>query len=419
MPTVGATALSLPELKISAACLFSMRERVIRWGFACLPQVPIDGGVMADGAEPKSEPASAALRLAGHSVDLESVTHRYTTSLAVDDVTLNIRAGEVMALLGPSGCGKTTLLRVIAGFVRQQAGRVLIDGRSIDDLPPNLRNIGIVFQSYALFPHMTVAENVAYGLKARGRSAAEIGPRVGQLIDVVRLGGLADRLPRQLSGGQQQRVALARVLAIEPTVILLDEPFSALDKSLRLDMQIEIKRLQRQFGLTAILVTHDQDEAMGIADRVAVMNKGAIEQCDSPVEVYDRPSSLFVSGFIGTMNQFAGRVAATDTTAVRLDLDAGGKLAGACRVTLAPGQGAIAAVRPEQLMLHERAGDGLIPVRHRLAMPMGPQTIHELETADNRTIKVIEPRVGAPRQPGAEVWLGLRPGAVVTVFPIQ
>jgi putative spermidine/putrescine transport system ATP-binding protein len=383
-------------------------------------RLPFDGGLMADGAEPKGDETGAALRLASHSVDLNAVTHRYNpTSIAVDDVTLSIRAGEVMALLGPSGCGKTTLLRIIAGFVRQQTGSVLIDGRSIDDLPPNLRNIGIVFQSYALFPHMTVAENVAYGLKARGRSAAEIGPRIAQLIEVVRLGGLSDRLPRQLSGGQQQRVALARVLAIEPTVILLDEPFSALDKSLRLDMQIEIKRLQRQFGLTAILVTHDQDEAMGIADRVAVMNHGRIEQCDAPVEVYDRPASLFVSGFIGTMNKFTGKVVASDAAGVRLELDGGGKLTGLSRTPLSVGTKAIAAVRPEQLVLQTGVADGLIPARHRLAMPMGPQTIHELETSLGQTIKVIEPRVGAPRQPGAEVWVGLRPGASVAVFPVS
>jgi putative spermidine/putrescine transport system ATP-binding protein len=374
---------------------------------------------MADGTEPRGGLADADLRLAGVTVDLDAVTHYYNASApAVDDVTLTIRAGEVMALLGPSGCGKTTLLRIIAGFVRQQTGRVLIDGGSIDDLPPNLRNIGIVFQSYALFPHMSVAENVAYGLKARGKPAADIAKRVSQLIDIVRLGGMADRLPRQLSGGQQQRVALARVLAIEPTVILLDEPFSALDKSLRLDMQIEIKRLQRQFGLTTILVTHDQDEAMGIADRVAVMNRGRIEQCEAPVDVYDRPSSVFVSGFIGTMNQLEGRVSAVDGLAVRLDLDCGGTLTGSSRTQLAVGVSAIAAVRPEQLMLHASFGDGLIPVRHRLAMPMGPQMIHELETLGGRTVKLIEPRTGALRQPGAEVWVGPRPGASVAVFPV-
>lgn len=239
----------------------------------------------------------------GHTVDVDAVTHRYGSFVAVEDVSLSIRAGEIAALLGPSGCGKTTLLRIIAGFVQQSAGSVLVDNQPIDSLPPNKRNVGIVFQSYALFPHMTVAENVAYGLKARRRSHAEIQDKVAQFLEIVQLGHLSDRLPRQLSGGQQQRVALARALVVEPSVLLLDEPFSALDKSLRLDMQLELKRLQRQFGLTAILVTHDQDEAMGVADRIAVMNRGRVEQFDEPVFVYDQPQTQFVSGFIGTTNQ--------------------------------------------------------------------------------------------------------------------
>jgi putative spermidine/putrescine transport system ATP-binding protein len=213
----------------------------------------------------------------GHTLDIDSVTHRYGHVTAVDDVSLAVRAGEIVALLGPSGCGKTTLLRVVAGFVRQSAGSVRIDGRPIDHLPANLRNVGIVFQNYALFPHMTAADNVAYGLQARGTPRAEVRRTVERFLEVVRLTGLRDRLPRQLSGGQQQRVAVARALAVEPTVLLLDEPFSALDKGLRLDMQIELKRLQRQFGLTAILVTHDQDEAMSVADRIAVMSHGRVE----------------------------------------------------------------------------------------------------------------------------------------------
>ncbi len=374
---------------------------------------------MADGAELRGGSTGETARLAGHTVDLDAVTHRYNAaSIAVDDVTLAIRSGEIVALLGPSGCGKTTLLRIIAGFVRQQRGRVLIDGRSIDDLPPNLRNIGIVFQSYALFPHMTVTENIAYGLKARGRRAVEIRDRVAQMIEVVHLGGMGDRLPRQLSGGQQQRVALARVLAVEPSVLLLDEPFSALDKSLRLDMQIEIKRLQRDLGLTAILVTHDQDEAMSVADRIAVMNKGRIEQCDTPVAIYDRPESLFVSGFIGSMNQFAGAVAGIDGKTIRVALDVGGVMQAVSRSPVCVSQRMMVAVRPEQLALHEQAGDNLVPVSHRLTVPLGPQTIHEMQTADGQAIKIIEARTGVPRQPGARMWLGLRLGVEVSAFPV-
>ena len=217
------------------------------------------------------------IREHGHTLDIDLVTHRYGSVTAVADVSLAVRAGEIVALLGPSGCGKTTLLRVVAGFVRQSKGSVRIDGKPVDHLPANLRNVGIVFQSYALFPHMTVADNIAYGLEARGTARAKVRKTVDQFLEVVRLTELRDRLPRQLSGGQQQRVAVARALAVEPTVLLLDEPFSALDKGLRLDMQIEIKRLQRQFGLTAILVTHDQDEAMSVADRIAVMNRGKVE----------------------------------------------------------------------------------------------------------------------------------------------
>src|SRR5215510_8571194 len=243
----------------------------------------------------------------GHTLDIHAVTHRYGSVTAVADVSLAVRAGEIVALLGPSGCGKTTLLRVVAGFVRQSAGSVRIDGKPVDHLPANLRNVGIVFQSYALFPHMTVADNVAYGLEARGVSRATVRQRVDRFLEVVRLGEFRNRLPRQLSGGQQQRVAVARALAVEPTVLLLDEPFSALDKGLRLDMQLELKRLQRQFGLTAILVTHDQDEAMSVADRIAVMNHGRVEQFDTPTHVYDSPATLFVSGFVGTTNLLPGR----------------------------------------------------------------------------------------------------------------
>ena len=199
---------------------------------------------------------------------MNGVTHSYGNARAVDDVTLEVKAGELVALLGPSGCGKTTLLRIVAGFIRQSAGQVVIGDRAIDDLPPNMREVGIVFQNYALFPHMTVAENIAYGLVARGVSKADQRARVAEMLATVRMEGFADRKPRQLSGGQQQRIALARALAIQPRILLLDEPFAALDKNLRLDMQIEIKRLQRQFGLTAILVTHDQEEAMSIADTI-------------------------------------------------------------------------------------------------------------------------------------------------------
>src|SRR5216117_3489644 len=332
----------------------------------------------------------------GHTLDIDSVTHRYGAVTAVADVSLAVRAGEIVALLGPSGCGKTTLLRVVAGFVRQRGGSVRIDDQPIDHLPANLRNVGIVFQSYALFPHLTVARNIAYGLEARGRARADVRQTVDRFLEVVRLTELRDRLPRQLSGGQQQRVAVARALAVEPTVLSLDEPFSALDKGLRLDMQIEIKRLQRQFGLTAILVTHDQDEAMSVADRIAVMNQGRVEQFDSPINVYDHPATLFVSGFIGTTNLLAGRALASSSVGTLVVLSA----------------------RPEQLCLHAEPAAERWRVQRRLAVPLGPNTVHDLATREGVTLKLVEPRLGAPTEAAGEAWCGLRPDARPGLFPL-
>jgi putative spermidine/putrescine transport system ATP-binding protein len=352
----------------------------------------------------------------GHTLDIDLVTHRYGPVTAVADVSLTVRAGEIVALLGPSGCGKTTLLRVVAGFIRQSAGSVRIDGQAIDHLPANLRNVGIVFQSYALFPHMTVAHNIAYGLEARGMPRAEVRRTVDQFLEVVRLTGLRDRLPRQLSGGQQQRVAVARALAVEPTVLLLDEPFSALDKGLRLDMQIEVKRLQRQFGLTAILVTHDQDEAMSVADRIAVMQHGRVEQLDTPVNVYDRPATLFVSGFIGTTNLLPGRALESSNGRTLVELEAGARFAVPSDGAFAAGAPVVLSARPEQLCLHAEPSAERWRVQRRLAVPLGPNTVHDLATQDGVTLKLVEPRLGAPVGLTGEAWCGLRPDARPGLF---
>ena len=358
----------------------------------------------------------------GHTLDIDSVTHRYGHVTAVADVSLGVRAGEIVALLGPSGCGKTTLLRVVAGFVRQTAGSVRIDGKPIDRLPANRRNVGIVFQSYALFPHLTVAHNVAYGLEARGVGRAEVRRTVDRFLEVVRLTGLRDRLPRHLSGGQQQRVAVARALAVEPSVLLLDEPFSALDKGLRLDMQIEIKRLQRQFGLTAILVTHDQDEAMSVADRIAVMNYGRVEQFDTPIKVYDHPATLFVSGFIGTTNLLPGRALQSSSGTTLVELDAGARVAVPSDRVFAAGAPVVLSARPEQLCLHGESATSRWRVHRRLAVPLGPNTMHDLEMHDGATLKLVEPRHGVPVDMGGEAWCGLRsearPGLFDRVTPI-
>src|SRR5947207_9151563 len=246
----------------------------------------------------------------GQTLIIDAVTQRYGSFRAVDNITLDIKAGELVALLGPSGCGKTTLLRIIAGFIVQSEGHIIVGESMIDDLPPNRREVGIVFQNYALFPHMTIAENIAYGLAARGVGGREQQARVKDMLALIQLDHIADRYPKQLSGGQQQRVALAPALAVKPNILLLDEPFGALDKNLRLDMQIEIKRIQRLAGTTTILVTHDQEEALSMADRVAVLNQGRLEQYAPPTEVYDNPNSLFVNTFVGTANVLSGKLVA-------------------------------------------------------------------------------------------------------------
>ena len=376
-----------------------------------------DSSAIREMSKVAASPGAAPATLRGHTVDLVGVTHRYGAMLAVDNVNLPIRAGEIVALLGPSGCGKTTLLRVIGGFVAQSSGSVLVDGQSIDDLPANMRKTGIVFQNYALFPHLTVWENVAYGLQARRETKAVIRDKVERFLDVVQLRGLADRLPRQLSGGQQQRVALARALAVEPRVLLLDEPFSALDKSLRLDMQIELRRLQRQFGLTAILVTHDQDEAMSVADRIAVMNGGRVEQVDAPVVVYDRPATLFVSGFIGTTNRLRGRVVDQHSGSVGVELDAGARLDIATDLAFSAGDAVVVTIRPEQLETYAAPTEGRFRARRSLVVPIASSLIHELELQDRSTIKMIEPRATSLADMSGDTWCGLRPGSRPSVFP--
>jgi putative spermidine/putrescine transport system ATP-binding protein len=363
----------------------------------------------------KSQPAPA-LAARGHTLDTEDVTVRYGGFTALDSVSLSVEAGEIVALLGPSGCGKTTLLRTIAGFVRQIAGRIRIDGAAVDMLPPNRRDIGIVFQNYALFPHMSVAENIAYGLRARGQRGEVVSRRVAELLELVQLGPLRDRRPAQLSGGQQQRVALARALAIGPRILLLDEPFAALDRSLRLDMQIEIKRLQQSLGLTAILVTHDQDEAMSVADRIAVMRRGRIEQLGSPVTVYDAPETLFVAGFIGTANRLAGTVTASGGGMVTVTLDAGAE------VTLAAppepvGARVLLSVRPEHLALADAPGPGRFPVTPGLAVPLGGVTIREAMTRDGAPLRLTETRSGAVADRAGDRFCMLAADARPAVFP--
>ena len=244
---------------------------------------------------------SAAVRLA-------DLTKHYGRAVAVDRLSLAIEPGELVALLGPSGCGKTTSLRMIAGLVQPSGGEIFVNATSITNVPVHRRNIGMLFQSYALFPHLTVAENVIFGLEMRGIKRRAAGLRVQEALELVQLGGHQHKLPAQLSGGQQQRVALARALVIEPAMLLLDEPLGALDKSLRESMQVELRLLQRRLGITTVMVTHDQDEALTMADRIVVMRDGRLEQVGSPAEVYQYPATRFVAGFIGVSNFFRGTV---------------------------------------------------------------------------------------------------------------
>jgi iron(III) transport system ATP-binding protein len=241
-------------------------------------------------------------------VTIERVSFGYGAGLVLDDVGLAVEPGEFFAFLGPSGSGKTTLLRLIAGFGAPTSGRILIGNRDVTPLPPWGRNVGMVFQSYALWPHMSVARNVAFGLERRRLARAEIARKVDAVLDLVGLSALADRRPAQLSGGQQQRVALARTLVIEPDVLLLDEPLSNLDARLRVDMRAEIKALQRKLGITTIYVTHDQEEANATADRMAVLDSGRIQQLGRPIDLYDAPANRFVATFLGTVNLIEGRI---------------------------------------------------------------------------------------------------------------
>jgi putative spermidine/putrescine transport system ATP-binding protein len=250
-------------------------------------------------------------------IALRHVTKKYDHTASVDDISLDIAQGELIAFVGPSGCGKTTTLRMIAGLADITSGSILFDGRDVSDLPTYRRNTGMVFQGYALFPHMTVAENVAFGLQMRGIRGPAMAERVNEALAMVRLDDYARRFPREMSGGQQQRVALARAIAIKPDALLLDEPLSALDAKLRQDVRDEIRRLQRSLGLTTVFVTHDQEEAVSIADRIVVMNAGKIEQVGTPQDVYEKPATRFVAQFIGLSNFLPGEVEAPGRFRIR------------------------------------------------------------------------------------------------------
>jgi len=348
---------------------------------------------------------------------LTGISHRYANTQAVADVNLQVRPGELIALLGPSGCGKTTLLRIVAGLIRQSAGHVVIGGQIVDTLPTHERGAGIVFQNYALFPHMTVAANIGYGLRAAGVAKPQVAEMVTRMLALVKLAAMAERYPRQLSGGQQQRVALARTLAVSPKVLLLDEPFGALDKNLRLDMQIEVKRLQRELGITTVMVTHDQEEALSMADRIAVMNQGCVEQYGTPEEVYDAPETLFVAGFVGTTNLLPGTLASVAPAGPTVALAGGGTMVLPRARPCSSAGPVVLALRPEHLRFAAPDEPGL-DATLQLSLPLGALTVHELALASGAPVKVITPRngEGVRPMPGDKVRLALTDAAAPAVF---
>jgi putative spermidine/putrescine transport system ATP-binding protein len=311
---------------------------------------------MSAAPAPTRATGAAAGQRPGVGVQLEGLTRRYGSVVALDGLDLDIPGGEFIALLGPSGCGKTTALRAIAGFDRPDGGRVLLDGRDITDVPANKRDMGMVFQAYSLFPNLTVAENVAFGLRVRRRAKAERSGRAAELLELVGLADRGGRYPHQLSGGQQQRVALARALAVAPQVLLLDEPLSALDAQVRVQLREEIRRIQLELGITTVFVTHDQAEALSVADRVGVMRAGRLEQIASPDELYERPATAFVAEFVGTMNRIPARLAdgQVELLGTRRPVTGGTVPAGAV----------VALVRPESLLVEaDDAGAGRVLTR--------------------------------------------------------
>ncbi len=290
-------------------------------------------------------------------IRFQKVTKDFGSVRVVEDLDLDIAQGEFVSLLGPSGSGKTTLLMMLAGFETVSAGALLLDNQRINDLPSYKRDMGVVFQNYALFPHMNVAKNVAFPLDMRGVARSETAMRVAKALDMVQLGHLADRRPSQLSGGQQQRVALARALVFEPRVVLMDEPLGALDKNLREQMQLDIRDLHQRLGLTIIFVTHDQGEALTMSDRIAVFNHGQIQQCASPRVVYDNPENRFVAEFIGETNLLEGRIAAVLDATITFVLPDGTPFKAHGSRGLQVGDAALLSLRPERIDLHRAAGN--------------------------------------------------------------
>jgi spermidine/putrescine ABC transporter ATP-binding subunit len=349
-------------------------------------------------------------------LEVSGLVKRYGVQTALDGVSITAGAGEFFTLLGPSGCGKTTLLRCVAGFARPDAGQIMADGARLDTLPAHARDIGMVFQNYAIFPHLSVAENIAYGLRARRVPAPERVRRVRDALDLVQMAELGTRMPSQLSGGQQQRIALARALVVRPRLLLMDEPLSNLDARLRVTMRGEIRRIQRELGITTLYVTHDQEEALAVSDRVAVMDRGRVEQVGTPREVYADPRTAFVAQFVGLSNALEGLVVAREGR--RVILEAGGlRLQGD---TDLPGPRLRAVVRPEAVELDgsgpARAGEGRLVGAEFL----GAVLRCSVQTATGALIvaDVHQPAGRAERTEGQLVHIAIAPGEI-RFFPLE
>ncbi|MEM1429876.1 MAG: ABC transporter ATP-binding protein [Pseudomonadota bacterium] len=346
-----------------------------------------DAASLQDASETRGDGASAI-------AELRSVSKSFGPVRAARDLNLRIGAGEFLSFLGPSGCGKTTALRMLAGFETPTEGDVLIDGRVVNDLDPYNRPVNMVFQSYALFPHLTVADNIGYGLRQRRPRPrrTEIAQKVGRALEIVRLSGFEKRRIWEMSGGQQQRVALARAIVNEPKLLLLDEPLAALDRKLRKEMQIELQDLQRQLGITFVLVTHDQEEALSLSDRICVMREGQIVQIGSPQDLYDRPQSRYVADFVGTSNFFEGRVTRRDAGEADLSTADGTMLRGRAATGLDVGDRGCLSIRPEQIRIGREGREGDHPVTVQNRIFLGEHTEYLVRHDRLGNIIVLAPR---------------------------
>lgn len=357
-------------------------------------------------------------------VKVNNVSKYFGDLAAVDNLSLEIKPGELFTLLGPSGCGKTTLLRTIAGFYYQDNGRILFDDKHIDGLPPHKRDTGMVFQSYAIFPFLSVYDNVAYGLKAHGVSKSEQKERIMEAISLVRLNGLEKRKPNQLSGGQQQRVAVARAIVIEPKVLLMDEPLSNLDAKLRVEMRVDIRRLQKKLGTTMIYVTHDQEEALAISDRIAVMSAGRIAQLGSPWEIYHKPTDPQVAGFIGVSNFFKCPVQSIDKDKEEIIIDFYGKTCRLSALLQKETEEVVASVRPEAMYIvkDEQSSDGKISFKAIVVetIYLGSGLRVTARTIDNVDfqIQISHPDRIDDIKPDSEIFVNFSP-VDVSVFPAE